>query len=251
MPDRPSILLLTATITPPPGVSARPDPMVRLEDYRKALSFYVSRIGQGIDRIVFGENSESDVTLLQRLVEECGHTDKCEFVVFAGLDYPPTYGYGFGEFKSLDHCMKYSRTICSASERSLITKVTGRYIVRNLMELIRRTPGEVDVLCDIRNRKRPWADLRVMSWTRGGYDRVLSGVHTRLRDDINRIPPEMVFSKYLLGAGTDAKIATRFPIELHVHGMRGYDNRDWSGGIYSVKHYVRACARRLLPWYPV
>jgi hypothetical protein len=251
MPDRPSILVLTATITPPPGVSARPDPMVRLEDYRRALFYYASRIGHGIDRIVFAENSASDVSLLQRLIDEYGHADKCEFVVFAGLDYPPTYGYGFGEFKLLDYCMKYSQTICSASERALITKVTGRYIVRNLMELIRRTPGEVDVLCDIRNRKRPWADLRVLSWTRGGYDLVLSGVHTKLRDDINCIPPEMVLSKYLLCAGTDAKIATRFPIELHVHGMRGYDNRNWSGGVYSVKHYVRACARRLLPWYPV
>jgi hypothetical protein len=251
MPNRTNILLMTATITPPPGVSARSDPAIRLIDYERALSFYLGQIGRGLDRIVFIENSGSDVSSLHLLSHEAGLADCCEFIAFAGLDYPPAYGYGFGEFKLLDYGMAEARTVRESGPESIIAKVTGRYIVKNLTRLLKEPSQQFDVLCDIRNRRRPWADMRVMCWTRLGYEAVLKGVHVKLRDDINRVPPEMVLSRHLLEAESRANIRTRFPFELHVQGVRGYDNRNWTGGTYLVKHYLRAIARRLLCRYPI
>jgi hypothetical protein len=249
--SRTKILMMTATITPPPGVNARSDPAVRLGDYSRALSFYLQQIGRGIDRIVFIENSNSDLTTLRSLADKAGLIECCEFIGFAGLDYPSAYGYGYGEFKLLDHGMAEAQALHEIGSRSIVTKVTGRYIVRNLMRLLRHLPDEVDVMCDIRKRTWPWVDMRVMCWTPEGYQAVLRGVYSKLRDDLNRLPPEMVLSRHLMESQSRASIQVRFPFELHVRGARGYDNRDWMDGHYFIKHYVRACARQLLPWYPV
>src|SRR5262245_29953912 len=128
--NRPNILVMTATITPPPGViSARSDPSVRLEDYGRALSFYLQPIGQGIDRIVFIEHSNVYPAIVRSLAHKADLTSCCEFISFNGIDYPPEYGYGFGEFKLLDYAMSTSTIIRAADCGAVITKVTGRYIV--------------------------------------------------------------------------------------------------------------------------
>lgn len=238
---------MTSTIAPPPGVHARTEPAVRLGDYSRALSFYLAQIGQGIDHIVFAENSNSDLTTLRHLADEAGLTERCEFIGVSGLDYPSAYGYGYGEFKLLDRAMAESRTLLEIGAKSIISKVTGRYIVRNLTRMVRQIPDDLDLLCDIRKREWPWADMRVMFWTPLGYERVLRGVYHLLRNDLTGLAPEMVLSRYLVESQNRAKIQTRFPFELKVRGVRGYDNREYN----IIKHYVRACARRMLPWYPV
>ena len=93
-----NVLLLTATITPPAGVPllARTDPKARLQDYEKGLQFYLQFINKGIDAIVFAENSNSDVSTLKNIVTQSGLQDAVEFLVFGGLDYPPSYGRAYG-----------------------------------------------------------------------------------------------------------------------------------------------------------
>jgi len=58
-----NILLMTATITPRSGVPnlARTDPQKRLQHYENSLKFYLPLLNQGVDSIVFAENSNSDV----------------------------------------------------------------------------------------------------------------------------------------------------------------------------------------------
>jgi hypothetical protein len=253
MSDRPSTsLLMTATITPPPGVvTARADPAVRLEDYRKALAFNLGLLGAGVDRIVFVDNSASDLGPLRRAAESAGHADRCEFIGFHGLDYPPDYGYGYGEFRLLDHAMGHSRTIAGAGEGSRVVKVTGRYLVRNLLRLLRKLPREFDLACDIRNARRPWLDMRVMAWSPGGYETFLRGAYRDLRTDLHKVPPEMVLGRRLMGDPGGPGLIRRFPIEPFVDGIRGLDGANWTSSNRLVKHYLRAGLRRMLPWYPV
>src|SRR4051812_36686201 len=105
-------LLLTATITPPPGATylARTDPGARLRDYLWAFDFYVNLPNKVIGRIVFVENSGGDLSELRRLAEQ--HPEKeIEFISFFGLDYPPEYGRGYGEFKLIDHAFDHSELL--------------------------------------------------------------------------------------------------------------------------------------------
>jgi hypothetical protein len=245
-------LLMTATITPPPGVvTARADPALRLEDYRQALAFNIGMIGRGVDRIVFVDNSDSDLSTLRQVAGSAGHADRCEFLGFSGLDYPPSYGYGYGEFKLLDHAMGHSRLIREAGDGSRVVKVTGRYLVRNLPQLLRKLPDAFDLACDIRNARKPWADMRVMAWTPGGYEAFLRGAYHDLRDDFHRVPPEMVLSKRLIKDAAKGRMIRRFPIELFVDGIRGFDGANWTSGSKLAKHYLRVTLRRMMPWYPI
>jgi hypothetical protein len=110
-----NILLMTATITPPDHVPflQRIDPHVRLQDYEKALKFYLSLMNRCIDSIIFAENSNSDVSVLQAIVDQAGVNEQVEFIVFDGLDYPPSYSRAYGEFKLIDYVMNNSQLINS------------------------------------------------------------------------------------------------------------------------------------------
>ena len=66
-----NILIMTATITPKADVRSlgRKDPALRRKDYEDALWFYGKLVGQCIDRIVFVENSESDLSSLEAIAQ--------------------------------------------------------------------------------------------------------------------------------------------------------------------------------------
>ena len=110
---QPSLLMMTATINPQPGAAGldRTDPALRMKDYCEALDFYLSKKSRLIDRIVFVENSHSDLSPLQRLAENNRGSKQVEFVSFYGLDYPPEYIRGYGEFKLLDYAFHNSRLL--------------------------------------------------------------------------------------------------------------------------------------------
>src|SRR4051794_13494247 len=96
-----NVLLLTATVRPPAGMPAlaRTDSDARLNDYCRGLEHYIRLLGRCLDAIVFAENSASDLSRLRDLARAAKVEDRVEFVSFDGLDHPPAYGRGYGEFK--------------------------------------------------------------------------------------------------------------------------------------------------------
>jgi hypothetical protein len=111
-----------------------------LQDYCDALEFYLTQLNRPLkyflDGIVFAENSNSDVSPLKALVEAYGMADRVEFIVFDGLDYPPHYDRGYGEFKLIDYAMTHSQLIQHPSQRTVVWKITGRYTIRNIANLV-------------------------------------------------------------------------------------------------------------------
>ncbi|WP_375427135.1 hypothetical protein [uncultured Sphingomonas sp.] len=242
--NRADILLMTATITPDNSPElARTDPALRLDDYRQALLFYIGRLGSSIDGIVFVENSDSDVSSLVALAKAEGVDDRVEFIANYGKHSYPGRDRSYGETRLLDHAMATSRLIAAADDRAVIWKITGRYRVRNLARMVRTAPRRFDLYCDVRNRPIAWLDLRFMAWTKGGYDRLLSGIADRLGTD----PREPVMHRYVTGL-KDAAVVRRYRTEPLVDGVRGWDNRHYALGRARLKFWVRAASRRLLPF---
>lgn len=246
----PNILLLTATITPPPGVPslARTDPSARRQDYENALAFYLTLAGGCVEKIIFAENSNSDVSTLRSLAEKSGLAGRVEFLVFPGLDHPATYGRGYGEFKLIDHVMAHSATVGARRGAATIWKVTGRYVVRNLRRIIERRPPRFDVYCNFRNWPRRWADMYLMAWSPVGYSTLIRGMYEQLREDCNRASPEVRFWDIVGAAPASVNVVPRFTVTPLIDGVRGLDNHHYSRGANLVKFCMRSTLRAAVPW---
>lgn len=247
-----NILLLTATILPMPGLPAlaRTDPALRLQDYAHALTFYLSQLKIGaIDRIVFAENSNADISSLKALATEHGLQAQVEFISFFGLDFPPTKGRGFGEFKLVDHAMAHSQTVAQHPD-AIVWKCTGRYTIRNLASLIKKAPKGFDLHCHCRNHPTVWCELYMMAWSKRGYQELIKDLYPKLANDV--VPgqhtfEEVRFREHVDKAPSHLKIAPRFKVVPLIDGTRGWNNSRYSDRWYSPKLLARQVAAVLLP----
>jgi hypothetical protein len=243
-----NLLILTATIAPPLNAPqlARTDPKIRLNDYRKALEFYLSYLVEGkIYGLVFAENSASDISELQNLCFEYDVIDKIEFISFSGLDYPPSYGRGYGEFKMIEYVMEHSQLIQKLPERANIWKVTGRYIIRNLENVLKTRPSS-DFYCQCRDIPMYWIDLYVLCWNKKAYDVILKNIYQLIREDNVAVSAEQLFRKILDEQNSDLKVVKRLRAIPELEGIRGYDNQVYQSK--KVKLLLRKVVNFLVPW---
>ena len=251
-----NILLLTATITPKAGVPnlKRTDPKLRLQDYEKSLQFYLSILNKGCDSIIFAENSNSDISTLKDLVDQHNLSDQVEFLVFDGLDYPPKYDRGYGEFKLIDYAMENSKLIprltSEANTRIVIWKATGRYTIRNLQKIFRRQPKDFDIYCNCRNYPKHWVDTFLIAWTPTAYQACLNGVYHRLKLNVPGIPPKAAAEELLrnwLDQEHHLRIIRRFRVTPYIDGVRGADNKGYSTD-HRWKLQLRGVLNTFFPW---
>lgn len=251
------ILLLTATITPPSSVPnlIRTNPAIRLQDYEKALAFYMTLIDQGVDYIVLVDNSNSDSSTLQNLVKQSNVSDRVELLSFYGLDYPTAYGKGYGEFKLVDYAMANSRIINQEKSNAVIWKVTGRYVVKNLAQVINQRPTEFDIYCNFRlGLTRPlhkfkllkWMDMFLMAWTYQGYNSFIRNIYKELRAD-HHGEAEIRFRELLEPAPKNLNVITRYTAIPFIDGVRGFDGQNFSHGSNLWKYYSRRLTHSLIP----
>lgn len=247
-------LVMTATITPPPGAPelARRDPQVRLADYCEALRFYLSLSDSVLHKIVFLDNSDTDLSDLEEAARTVEHHKRVELITFQGNDHPPEFGKGYGEFRLLDHGLSRS-TLLEPSDR--VWKVTGRLRVLNLERLILTAPTDYQIYADLRRVPligeslggNNWMDLRVFSWANGGYDTYLRDQYEHLGPEL-LIAPEQYFFKVMRDAGAPGEVVPRFRVQPDVAGYGGRLNVDYKGGSYRYKNALRRGARRVAPW---
>jgi hypothetical protein len=240
-------LLLTATVKPPVGIPElqRTDPTERMNDYVRALRFYCKAPETDIPRIVFIENSGSDLSQLHDVVASANAAHRVEFLSFNGLDYPPGYGRGYGEFKLLDYTMDHSTTLAGARADTMLWKVTGRYRVLNIGRIIRTAPSKPDMYCDMRTWPIPWVDLRIFGCTLGGYRSLLKGVYQQLREDIINMAPEQHLHPIIKDLAKSHSIVTRLRNEPFIDGIRGKDSKNYASGVNLIKYLARSSRRML------
>jgi hypothetical protein len=258
MSESSQIVLLSATVIPPSHVPnlVLTDPDLRLLDYERALAFYLSLLDKGVDYIVLVENSNADISKLHQLVTGSGLRDRVELISFYGLDYPVEYGKGYGEFKLVDYAMSNSRILSAEMSKAVIWKVTGRYVVKNLSEVIRRRPQPFDIYCNFRlGLTRPiskpkllkWMDLFLLAWTATGYDGVIKNIYQDLRAD-HHGEAEVRFRELLDQVPPHLSVVNRYTTIPFIDGFRGFDGQNFSQGMNRWKYYSRCVAQRLMPW---
>ena len=251
-------LLLTATITPPADVKdlVRIDPVARLGDYIQTLTFYLEQPVEVIRRIIFVENSSSDLGELRKLAARYPKKE-VEFLGFFGLDYPGPYGRGYGEFKLLNYAFDHSEMIAALGPEDHVWKGTGRLKLVNLGEMIRTAPPEYDLYCDLRNRPSRWMDMRYYSVTKGGYRQIFYPNLENAREDlIHPFAPDQehwVVTEQLMRELVEhqfgkARIVPRFRTQPMVEGISGRRDTNYANGFKNqLKQSLRVMTRKLVP----
>lgn len=138
-------LLLTATVNVgSTAMTARVDPAQRLSDYAAALRFWL-RV-EGIDSIVFCENSGADLAPLERAAGPLAR--RVEWLGFTGPEIDPSRGKGIREAAIIEHALAESKSLRAGGH---VLKATGRYRVPNIARVLpRRAPGRVpDIVCNL------------------------------------------------------------------------------------------------------
>lgn len=245
---KPNVILMSATITPSkdmPG-STRMDPAIRMNDYIEALKYYESVASEVVDRIVFLENSDTDLTPLKNALQRKSYKN-VEFISVSS-DYPPSKGKGYGEFKMFDEGLLASEIIQPDDH---VWKVTGRLKILNIEQLIRSAPAEYEVYCDLRDVPiignylggNPWMELRTFAFRRDAYDRYFRGefsasfvlekkFFTTMKKELDK---------------SNAQIIPRFLVQPVIDGYSGYSNANYRSTGYKAKETLRIIARKFVP----
>ncbi|WP_174278815.1 hypothetical protein [Sphingomonas bacterium] len=245
MAERDDILLMTATITPAPGtfLLRHVDPAQRLNDYREALRFYLGELEAGtFARIIFAENSNSDIAELATLARDAGLADRVTFVGVA----PGPVGQHSRFFLELDLLKKAFATAALASVpgRTMMWKVTGRYIVRNIGAIVRTAPP-LDVYVNSRNHPRKFTDFYLAAFRKDVFAPVLGD---RIDDyDTHATGEEILRHQLDARRGGPLSIGLRMRHVPTLEGTRGYDQMRYGGLGYRAKSMVRALLNRWVP----
>lgn len=242
---------MSATLIPPTEAVARADPRARLNDYLEALSYYLSLPNTVIDRILFVDNSNSDLTPLADLAQSLPHEKNVELISFNGNDHPYQYGKAYGEFKLMDYGLANTTLF---DEEDTVWKTTGRLKFLNLPEMIQRCSDlRFDLLCDLRNM--PWVgsgrwhgrhnmELRVFAFRLRAYDIVLRDLWRSRKTDFDA---EFLYHR-MRDAQRDLHVIPRFPLQPQLQGIGGRHQQDYNSPVYRTKDLVRGALRKITPW---
>lgn len=244
-------LIMSATLTPPAAAVARADPSDRLNDYLGALRHYLAVPTSVLDRILFVDNSNSDLTPLANMVRSVPHDKDVEFIRFEGNDHPYQLGKAYGEFKLMDYGLAHT-SLFGPQDR--VWKTTGRLKILNLPELKRQCDKQpFDVLCDLHNV--PWVgsgkwrnphnmDLRVFAFRKDAYDPIFRNLW---RTHAVGLDAEFMYH-HMRKDHQGLRIIPRFPVQAQLQGISGRHQRDYQSRSQTAKDAVRSVARRITPW---
>jgi hypothetical protein len=236
-----NVLLLTSTIRPradQPQLKLV-DPVERLADYHAALEFQTKLLARGvIDHIVYVDNSGYDLAPLKQAFP----TSSIEWISFYDLDYPSSYHRGYGEFRLVDRAHRMSPILASLDTADRVWKITGRYVVRNLAWVIRMTPAEFDLYCDIHGS---WAEMGFMGWSRLGYEQHIRGLWQQF--SMAKVP-ELILAERLAAANPRiSRVVTSFYWPPVMAGRRGSDGTPFQGRWTPAKLALQASVK-LVQW---
>ncbi|MEW7847163.1 hypothetical protein AB2N08_00535 [Massilia aurea] len=245
---KPNVILMSATITPSkdmPG-STRMDPAIRMNDYIEALKYYESVAPDVVDRIVFLENSDTDLAPLKNALQRKSYKN-VEFISVSS-DYPPSKGKGYGEFRMFDEGLLASEVIGMDDH---IWKVTGRLKILNIEQLILSAPADYEVYCDLRDVPligeslggNLWMELRTFAFRRDAYDRYFRGEFSK------SFVLEKTFFEIMKNElnNPGAQIVPRFRVQPIIDGYSGYSNANYRSTSYKAKEKLRMIARKVAP----
>ena len=151
---------MTATINPGKTLNvAISSTTERIQQYENALNYYIkSKI---FEKIIFAENSGADLKIFEHqknLAES--KSISIEFIDSCGNN-SHQMSKGIGEALIIKNAFNRSKII--TEKNKIITKISGRYIVKNTIKIVEDIEG-YDIITDLRGNLST-SDSRIFSFT--------------------------------------------------------------------------------------
>jgi hypothetical protein len=157
-------------------------------------------------------------------------------------------GKGYGEFRMFDEGLANSELI---KQSDYVWKVTGRLRILNIAALIRTSPQDYEVYCDLRNVPligeslggNRWMELRTFSFRRDAYD-----LYFRNEFAKNFVLEKSFFeTMHEQVRHGNRNIVPRFHIQPIIDGYSGYSNSNYRSSSYKAKERLRILTRKIVP----
>ncbi len=238
MSDRKVIVLLTATINPgaTPFV-VRNSPSIRMTEYKDALNSWI--LHGGASRIIVCENSGAELAELKMSIP-ANKSPNVEFVSYVDLKSGPTRGKGYAELGEIERVLSCVNNIALTD---VVVKCTGRLIVRNGAELLRRVAHiDFDVMCDLR-KYLTYADTRIFAATREFLENYLIQRRETVNDNSG------IYLEHALAAAVGTGLANGkkwrpFPLLPQIVGVSGTTGKSMTDPV--LKGVARRTYYRLI-----
>ena len=249
------LLVMTATIAPSANAQVkRSSPQVRLEDYKRALRFWLSYPHPAAERILFLENSGADLSDLRAIAEtENPQRRQVEFLSLPVHEIPPGTNYGYTEMQSLDHGLALSKLRPATTH---MIKVTGRLTFPALAKALDRVAGSssapFELLIDCRRfglfRRGYDARVQLFACSHAFYDRVLRNSNREMNSTGVRLLEHLIFRKVFPFKGQPG-YHLRFPCNVDPVGHFGFKDRRYDSPRTALARSTRALLRVIAPNY--
>jgi hypothetical protein len=252
------LLVMTATVTPATNAGVkRWSPQVRLEDYKRALRFWLGYPHRVAERILFLENSGADLSELRAIAEKENPMGReVEFVPLPRQAIPAGLNYGYTEMQMLDEGLAQSRLRAATTH---MVKVTGRLTFPVLGKALDRVEGrgrarpepfELMIECRKLGFPRRGADAQVQLFacSHNFYDLVLRQANREMNTTDLRLLEQLIYRKVVPFKDRPGHFL-RFPCNVEPVGVFGFKDRRYGSARGLIGQAIRALLRMVAPDY--
>lgn len=249
------LLVMTATVRPAANAQIkRSSPAERLDDYKRALRFWMKYPHPAAERILFLENSGADLSELRAIAgNENPLRREVEFLSLPDHEIPAGKNYGYAEMESLDEGLALSRLRAATTH---LIKTTGRLTFPALGNALDRVTnagsGWFELMIDCRKlglfRRGYDARVQLFACSHAFYDRVLRGANREMNATDVRLLEHLIYRKVIPFKGRPG-YHLRFPCNVEPVGHFGFKNRRYDSPRTAVSRSARALLRAIAPGY--
>lgn len=246
-------LLMTACIQPTASnfnPNHRTNALIRLNDYKISLRYWLKYTHANFWGIVFVENSGFDLGELRELVaSENVNNIKVEFLQQIATPIPLNLHYGYSELEMIDFAFDNSLLINSTD---YVIKATGRLYFPKLGLFLKRMPQEFKILIDSRdyelvNIRKHYLVTTLFIVEKEFYKDILKDSKSRMNDQTVHI--ERLYYSILKPMYKDnvEGIILRFPFSLNPVGFGAHWNVNYNSPKKILASKFRDILRVLMP----
>ena len=242
------ILLITSTIAPAADTFALKvvNSRSRLDDYKRAFLFYCQVLKMGVyDRIVYVDNSGHPLDELQEIAVKEGVDSQIEFISYQSSVDPKINSRFYLEINLIDYFYKNSNLLKNYPD-SIIWKVTGRYLIKNISKIISASnDANYDLYINCRNHPYKVVDFYLVGMSATAYSTIFSNNLALYKGTTDG---EIILREYVDQIDkSQLNILTRFPVVPRILGTRGFDGNKYGGAKDLTKFYFRSILNVLMP----